>query len=333
MSSFPTIRMRRLRQNQVIRDLIAENSIQISKLIQPIFVVEKMKHSEPIESMPGINRMGYENVLRYCEQCLSSGINSVAVFPHIDIDKRDQMGTYALDENGAIPTILRKIKASFPQLTVMTDIALDPYTSHGQDGITDADGNILNDPTNEILVKQSLMYADCHADIFAPSDMMDGRIGRIRDAMEKNGYQNAIILAYSAKYSSAFYGPYRDAVGSSSTLSGNKKTYQMDWRNSTESIREVKLDVEEGADMVMVKPALAYLDIISKIKSNVDIPLIAYQVSGEYSMIKNSITLKTADSAIISETLNAIFRAGADGIISYFALEFAQSQDIKRQLR
>ena len=323
IGSFPKTRLRRLRKSRWMRDIISENNISPKDLILPIFVREGKNKIENIKSMPGIKRYSIDKIPSILKEVEKYKIPMVALFPYTPNNKKDKIGSEALNPNNLICKSLRLIKRKFPQLGIMCDVALDPYTSHGHDGII-INNEIDNDKTIKILIKQSLLQAKMGCDVIAPSDMMDGRVGAIRKALDKNNFSNVNIISYGVKYASNFYGPFRDAVGSKTKLKKNKKTYQMDYRNSDESLREIGLDIKEGADIIIVKPAIAYLDIIKKIKDNFKIPVIAYQVSGEYSLIKNGIEKKFLTDDAIMETLIAFKRAGACAIITYFALEIAK---------
>ena len=318
---FPGVRMRRMRRDAFSRRLMRETTLQVDDLIQPLFVIDGEQGREPVPSMPGIERLTIDLLLEEAGRLLELGIPAVAVFPVTPPDLRTADAREAYNPNGLAPRAVRALKAQFPELGVMTDIALDPFTSHGQDGLLDDRGHILNDDTVEVLVRQALCHAEAGTDIVAPSDMMDGRVGAIREALEAAGHPDTRIMAYSAKYASAFYGPFRDAVGSAATLGGaGKQTYQMDPANSDEALREVALDLEEGADMVMVKPGLPYLDIITRVRTTFGAPTFAYQVSGEYAMLMAAADagwLDERDCAL--EALTALKRAGADGILTYFA--------------
>lgn len=323
---FPYTRMRRLRQSDFSRALVKENRLHPSDLIYPVFVMEGTNQKVAIPSMPGIYRYSIDLLLEHLNEIVDGGVPAIALFPVIPKDKKSLGAEEAFNEGGLCNSSIRDIKKKFPSLGVIADVALDPYTSHGQDGIIDPDGYVLNDETNGVLVKQALSQANAGADIVAPSDMMDGRIGEIRKALEESKFPLTKILAYSAKYASSFYGPFRDAVGSSGNLGkSSKETYQMDPANSMESLQEVALDLAEGADMVMVKPGLPYLDIIYKVKEKFQIPTFAYQVSGEYSMIKAASGNGWVDEKkCVMESLLAFKRAGADGILSYFAKDAIQ---------
>jgi len=319
---FPNIRLRRVRNSPWIRRLISENNLSVNDLILPIFVRDGKNKIEPIKSMPGVNRYSVDKLNVIMKKAKKYKIPMVAIFPYTPKNKKDNFGTEALNENNLICKSLKFIKKRYSGIGVMCDVALDPYTSHGHDGIL-VNKKIDNDKTIKILVKQALLQAKMGCDVIAPSDMMDGRVGAIRKALDKRNFQNVSILSYAAKYASSFYGPFRDAVGSKINLKSDKKTYQMDYRNSNEAFREIGLDVKEGADMVMVKPGLPYLDIIKSIKDNFKIPVFAYQVSGEYSLIKKGIKDKLINDDAILESLIAFKRAGASAIVTYFALEIA----------
>jgi porphobilinogen synthase len=319
-------RPRRLRRTDWSRRLVQENQLSSSDFIYPVFLLEGKNRQEEVKSMPGVSRVSLDLLLPIAEDCVKLGIPVMALFPVISAELKTPDGKEAFNPNGLIPAAVKELKEHFPNLGIMTDIALDPYTSHGQDGIIDEDGYVINDITVDALVKQALTHANAGVDMVAPSDMMDGRIGAIRDALEAHGFIHTQIMAYSAKYASAFYGPFRDAVGSAGNLGkGNKKTYQMDPANSDEAIREVALDIEEGADMVMVKPGLPYLDIVRRVKDELGYPTFAYQVSGEYAMIKAATINGWIDGdAVMMESLLAFKRAGADGILTYFARDAAR---------
>ena len=320
LRKFPQTRLRRLRRTSAIRSVVAETNLIAADLIWPLFVIDGRNETQSIKTMPGIERYSIDNILIQCEIAKKLGIHMVALFPNIEDDKKDIYGIEAHNENNLICRCVKQIKKHFPELIIICDVALDPYTSHGHDGIMD-NGVILNDKTNDILVKQAITLAAAGCDIIAPSDMMDGRIGKIRNALEKNDFSDIIILSYAAKYASAFYGPFRDAVGSGKLLGDKgKATYQMDPRNKSEAFSEVALDIDEGADIVMVKPAMPYLDIIKQISDNFDIPCFAYQVSGEYSMLIAAIQNGwLCEKDIISESILGIKRAGASAILTYFA--------------
>jgi porphobilinogen synthase len=319
-------RPRRLRRTDWSRRLVQENTLSSNDFIYPVFLLEGKGREEEVKSMPGVSRVTLDLLLPIAQECVQLGIPVMALFPVINNELKSADGEEAFNPNGLIPLAVKELKKQFPNLGIMTDIALDPYTSHGQDGIIDDEGYVINDVTVDALVKQALIHAQAGVDIVAPSDMMDGRIAAIRDALEAHGFIHTQIMAYSAKYASAFYGPFRDAVGSASNLGkGNKKTYQMDPANSDEAIREVSLDIEEGADMVMVKPGMPYLDIVKRVKDELGHPTFAYQVSGEYAMIKAaSINGWIDGDAVMMESLLAFKRAGADGILTYFARDAAR---------
>ncbi|MBS3824291.1 MAG: porphobilinogen synthase [Wenzhouxiangellaceae bacterium] len=322
---FPTTRMRRARRADFSRRLMRETTVTPSDLIYPVFVLERAGATEDVPSMPGIQRQGIDALLRTCETAMELGIPLIALFPVISSEFKSEGAEAAWDAAGLVPEAVRAIKQRFPELGVMTDVALDPYTSHGQDGLLDESGYVLNDETVAALVRQASSHAAAGADIIAPSDMMDGRIGAIRDALEAEGYFNTLILSYAAKYASAFYGPFRDAVGSAANLgSGGKDTYQMDPGNRDEALREVELDLDEGADWVMVKPALPYLDIVADVKAEFGVPTFAYNVSGEYAMLKAAAANGWLEERkCVLEALLSMRRAGADGILTYHALDAA----------
>jgi porphobilinogen synthase len=324
-SQFPYRRLRRLRRHDFSRRLVAENQLSSADLIYPMFVLPGQQQRQQVASMPGVERLSIDLLVEECRQVYALGIPLVALFPVTPAADKSLTADAAWDDNGLAQQAVRAIKTALPELGVMTDIALDPFTSHGQDGIIDAHGYVQNDITIEALVKQALSHARAGADIVAPSDMMDGRIGAIREALEENGFVNVQIMAYSAKYASAFYGPFRDAVGSAGNLKGgNKKTYQMDPANSDEALHEVALDIDEGADMVMVKPGMPYLDIVRRVKDTFKVPTFAYQVSGEYAMMQAAIANGWLTDEVILESLLGFKRAGADGILTYFAKVAAQ---------
>ena len=325
-ASFPAARPRRLRRDDFTRNLVREHAVTAHDLIYPVFVVEGKQHRHAIASMPGVERLSLDLLLPVAEECVKLGIPMMALFPVIDATLKTPDGSEALNPDGLIPRVVSELKKRFPGLGIMTDVALDPYTSHGQDGLLDDVNYILNDETVAILVKQALTQAHAGVDIVAPSDMMDGRIGQIRTALEANGLIHTRIMAYSAKFASAFYGPFRDAVGSAANLGkANKKVYQMDPGNSDEALREVAIDIAEGADMVMVKPGMPYLDIVRRVKDEFHVPTFAYQVSGEYAMLKAAALNGWLDhDAVMLESLLAFKRAGADGVLTYFALEAAR---------
>jgi porphobilinogen synthase len=323
---FPAGRPRRLRRDDFTRNLVREHALTSHDLIYPVFVQEGQGKRDAVASMPGVERFSLDTLLPVAEECVALGIPVIALFPVIDGALKTPAGDEAFNPQGLIPRVVAALKARFPELGVMTDVALDPYTSHGQDGLLDDSGYILNDPTVEVLVKQALTQAEAGVDIVAPSDMMDGRIGAVRDALESNGDIHTRIMAYSAKYASAFYGPFRDAVGSAGNLGkSNKKVYQMDPGNSDEALREVAIDIAEGADMVMVKPGMPYLDIVRRVKDEFRVPTFAYQVSGEYAMLKAAAQNGWLDhDAVMLESLLAFKRAGADGVLTYFARDVAR---------
>ena len=325
-SSFPHHRPRRLRKDDFSRRLVREHHLHADDLIYPVFVLDQNEGTEAVSSMPGVERLGRSALYAAAERCLTLGVPVLALFPVIDVALKTPDGREATNPEGLVPRTVRELKCRFPDLGIMTDVALDPYTSHGQDGLLDETGYILNDETVEVLTRQALTQAEAGVDIVAPSDMMDGRIGAIRQALESQHLIYTRIMAYSAKYASAFYGPFRDAVGSAANLGkSNKKVYQMDPANSDEALREVALDIEEGADMVMVKPGMPYLDIVRRVKDTFKVPTFAYQVSGEYAMLKAAAQNGWLDhDATMMESLLAFKRAGADGVLTYFALEAAE---------
>ncbi|MGL4268984.1 MAG: porphobilinogen synthase [Plesiomonas sp.] len=324
--SFPGRRLRRVRCQDFSRRLVAEHRLSVDDLIYPVFVLEGENRREAVSSMPGIERLSLDLLLEEAAELVALGIPAIALFPVVGQDKKSLLAEEAYNPHGLVQQTVRALKARHPQLGIITDVALDPYTVHGQDGIIDEQGYVLNDITTEVLVKQALAQAEAGVDVIAPSDMMDGRIGAIREALEANGFVNTQIMAYSAKYASCYYGPFRDAVGSSGNLKGgNKKTYQMDPANSNEALQEVAQDLQEGADMVMVKPGMPYLDVVHRVKEEFGVPTFAYQVSGEYAMHMAAIQngwLKERDA--IMESLLCFKRAGADGILTYFAKRAAQ---------
>lgn len=323
---YPTGRPRRLRVDRATRNLVRETRLHPHDFIYPVFILDGKQRSEAVPSMPHVARMSVDVLLPIAEQCLKLGVPYLALFPVIDAAQKDATGSEAANPKGLIPQAIHALKQRFPELGLMTDVALDPYTSHGQDGISDANGYLLNEATIEQLQQQALCHAQAGVDIIAPSDMMDGRIGAIRNTLDANGYINTRIMAYSAKYASSFYGPFRDAVGSSANLGkGDKKTYQMDPANTQEALREVALDISEGADMVMVKPGMPYLDVLWRVKQAFQVPTFAYQVSGEYAILKAAAQNGWIEhDATMIEALLAFKRAGADGILTYSALEAAQ---------
>ena len=326
---FPTSRLRRLRANSTLIDLVSESSLSSNDLIQPLFIKENLKGHESIDSMPEILRYSKESVLEEIEDLLENNINTIALFPVIDSSKKDGLGKEALNQSNLICESIQKIKSKFPEMIIIADVALDPYTDHGHDGVL-KDNYVDNDLTLDVLKSQSLILAESGADILAPSDMMDGRIGIIREALERADYKNTILLSYAAKYNSKFYGPFRDAVSSASNLgTSSKSSYQMSPTNKDEAIHEVAIDINEGADIVMVKPGMPYLDIISLIKNTFKVPTFAYQVSGEYSMLKLAINKGWLHSDVMLESLVSFKRAGADAILTYAAKEISREINIK----
>ncbi len=325
-NNFPLVRLRRMRKDVFSRALMRENTITAADLIYPVFILEGTNQREKVASMPGVERISVDILLTVAEECVALGIPVIALFPVISPSLKTPDGIEATNPDGLVPRAIRELKSRFPELGVLTDIALDPYTSHGQDGLIDASGYVLNDATCAMLVRQALTHAKAGADIVAPSDMMDGRIGAIRAALEAHDYIHTRIMAYSAKYASAFYGPFRDAVGSSGNLGkGDKATYQMDPANSDEALREVALDLAEGADMVMVKPGMPYLDVVRRVKDEFKVPTFAYQVSGEYAMIKAAAQNGWLDhNKTMMEAMMSFKRAGADGVLTYFARDIAR---------
>jgi porphobilinogen synthase len=325
-TQFPQTRLRRLRRDDFTRRLVRENALSVNDLIYPVFVLDGEKKREAVASMPGVERLSLDLLLPVAEQCVKLGIPVMALFPVIDSSLKTPDGREATNAKGLVPRVVKSLKQHFPNLGVMTDVALDPFTSHGQDGLLDDTGYIMNDPTVEVLVQQALTQADAGVDIVAPSDMMDGRIGAIRQALEAHGHIHTRIMAYSAKYASSFYGPFRDAVGSAANLGkSDKKVYQMDAGNSDEALREVAMDIAEGADMVMVKPGMPYLDIVRRVKDEFSMPTFVYQVSGEYAMLKAAAQNGWLDhDGVMMESLLAFKRAGADGILTYFAIQAAE---------
>lgn len=318
--------MRRMRKDAFSRALMREHHLTPSDLIYPVFLLDGENQCEKVASMPGVERHSLDLLLAVAEECVALGIPVLALFPVINPSLKSADGREALNDKGLVPRAVRELKRLFPELGLMTDIALDPYTSHGQDGVIDEDGYVLNDETTAILVRQALVHAEAGVDIVAPSDMMDGRIGAIRTGLEAHHHIHTRIMAYSAKYASAFYGPFRDAVGSSANLGkGNKNTYQMDPANSDEALREVALDISEGADMVMVKPGMPYLDVVRRVKDEFKMPTFAYQVSGEYAMLKAAAKNGWLDhDKAMMEAMLAFKRAGADGVLTYFARDIAR---------
>lgn len=326
LEQFPNTRMRRLRKQDFTRKLVAENQLCVSDLIYPMFVIEGQNQKELVTSMPGVERLSIDLLVKEAEELALLGIPAIALFPVTPADAKSLCASEAFNPEGLAQRAVRALKAAVPNLAIITDVALDPFTSHGQDGLIDESGYVLNDETIDVLVKQALSHAEAGADIVAPSDMMDGRVAALRTALETNDYTNTCIMAYSAKYASSYYGPFRDAVGSAGNIKGgNKKSYQMDPANSDEAMREIALDLQEGADMVMVKPGMPYLDIVRRCKDEFKVPTFAYQVSGEYAMHKAAFAngwLK--EDEVILESLLAFKRAGADGILTYFAKQAAK---------
>ncbi|EHN71432.1 porphobilinogen synthase [Aliivibrio fischeri] len=326
LGAFPNRRMRRMRKHEFSRRLMAENQLTVNDLIYPMFVLMGKDRRESVESMPGVERLSIDLLLEEAQRLYDLGIPAIALFPVVSQDVKSPCAAEAYNPEGLVQRTVKALKEHVPELGVITDVALDPFTTHGQDGIIDEDGYVMNDVTTEVLIKQALSHAEAGADVVAPSDMMDGRIGEIRKALEKAGHVHTQIMAYSAKYASCYYGPFRDAVGSSSNLKGgNKKNYQMDPANSDEAIHEVAMDINEGADMVMVKPGMPYLDIVRRVKTELQVPTFAYQVSGEYAMHKAAIMngwLSERDT--VMESLLCFKRAGADGILTYFAKDVAE---------
>ena len=330
-NQFLAIRPRRMRKDEFSRRLMRENVLTTNDLIYPVFVLDGENRTEDVKSMPGVQRQSIDVLLKTAGECVKLGIPAIALFPVVDQKFKSLDAAEAFNDEGLVPRTIKALKKAYPDLGIITDVALDPYTTHGQDGLIDSTGYVMNDETVAVLVKQALCHAKAGADIVAPSDMMDGRIGAIRDALEETGFIHTKILAYSAKYASAFYGPFRDAVGSAVNLKsgnlakGDKVNYQMDPANSDEAIKEVALDIEEGADMVMVKPGLPYLDIVRRVKDEFGVPTFAYQVSGEYAMLKAAAQNGWLDEkACVLESLLAFKRAGADGVLTYFAMDVAR---------
>ena len=316
---FPNLRLRRSRKNEWSRRLVEENNLTVNDFVLPIFLIDGKNKKQSINSMPGVYRYSLDKLNFVVDKAIKKGLPMIALFPYTDKKKKNEFGTEALNEENLVCKALQLIKNKYKnEIGIMCDVALDPYTSHGHDGLMNND-YVLNDETIEILINQSLLQAQMGCDVLAPSDMMDGRIGQIRKSLDRNGYQMTQILSYAVKYASSFYGPFRDAVGSKGLLKGNKKNYQMDYKNSNEALREVALDIKEGADMVMVKPGLPYIDIIKLVKENFKIPVMAYQVSGEYSLLSNGIQKGLVDNNVVLESLIAFKRAGANAIVSYYA--------------
>lgn len=326
LQQFLAMRPRRMRRDDFSRRLMREHRLSVDDLIYPVFVLSGEKRVEDVASMPGVQRQSIDVLLKTAQQCVQLGIPAIALFPVVDAEFKSLDAQEAFNPVGLVPTAVRALKQAYPDLGVITDIALDPYTTHGQDGLIDDQGYVLNDETVAVLVRQALCHAEAGVDIVAPSDMMDGRIGAIRDALEESGFIHTRILAYSAKYASSFYGPFRDAVGSAANLGGgNKYTYQMDPANSDEALREVALDIEEGADMVMVKPGMPYLDIVRRVKQEFGLPTFAYHVSGEYAMLKAAAQNGWLnEQACVMEAMLSFKRAGADAILTYYAMDIAR---------
>ena len=317
--TYPNLRLRRNRKNDWSRRLVQENFLSVNDLIQPIFITEGKKIKQPIKNMPGVYRYSIDNLAVVLNKAVKYKIPMVALFPHTNNKLKDEIGTEALNENNLVCRAIKYIKKKYKnKIGIMCDVALDPYTNHGHDGLIKKK-EVLNDETIDVLIQQAVLQARMGCDVIAPSDMMDGRILKIRNALDKNGFKNVQIISYAAKYASSFYGPFRDAVGSKSMLKGDKKTYQMDYKNSDEALREITLDIKEGADMVMIKPGMPYLDIIKNVKDKFKIPVLAYQVSGEYSLIMNGVKNNVISENAIIESLVSFKRAGANAIITYFA--------------
>jgi porphobilinogen synthase len=318
--------MRRMRRDPFSRALMRENTVTASDLIYPVFILDGVNQRQQVASMPGVERVSVDLLMKVAEECVALGIPVLALFPVIDASLKTYDGIEATNPNGLVPRAVRELKRNFPELGILTDVALDPFTTHGQDGLPDENGYIVNDKTIEMLTRQALAQAEAGVDVVAPSDMMDGRIGVIRGALEQQGFIHTRIMAYSAKYASSFYGPFRDAVGSAANLGkADKKTYQMDPANSDEALREVALDLAEGADMVMVKPGMPYLDVVRRVKDEFKVPTFAYQVSGEYAMMQAAFQNGWLDrDKVTMESMMAFKRAGADGVLTYFALEVAR---------
>jgi porphobilinogen synthase len=325
-AQYPAARMRRMRRDPFSRALMRENTVTASDLIYPVFILDGVNQRQQVASMPGVERVSVDLLMKVAEECVALGIPVLALFPVIDASLKTYDGIEATNPNGLVPRAVRELKRNFPELGILTDVALDPFTTHGQDGLPDENGYIVNEKTIELLTRQALAQAEAGVDVVAPSDMMDGRIGVIRGALEEQGFIHTRIMAYSAKYASSFYGPFRDAVGSSANLGkADKKTYQMDPANSDEALREVALDLAEGADMVMVKPGMPYLDVVRRVKDEFKVPTFAYQVSGEYAMLKAAAQNGWLDhDKVMMESMMAFKRAGADGVLTYFALDVAR---------
>jgi porphobilinogen synthase len=325
-SQYPAVRMRRMRRDPFSRALMRENTVTASDLIYPVFILDGQNQRQQVASMPGVERLSVDLLMKVAEECVTLGIPVMALFPVVDPSLKTYDGVEATNPEGLVPRAVRELKRQFPQLGVMTDVALDPYTTHGQDGLPDENGYIVNEKTIEMLTRQAMAQAEAGVDIIAPSDMMDGRIGAIRMALEEREFIHARIMAYSAKYASGYYGPFREALGSAANLGkADKNTYQMDPANSDEALREVALDIAEGADMVMVKPGMPYLDVVRRVKDEFKVPTFAYQVSGEYAMLQAAFQNGWLDpDKVIMETMMAFKRAGADGVLTYFALDVAR---------
>jgi porphobilinogen synthase len=325
-AQYPAARMRRMRRDPFSRALMRENTVTASDLIYPVFILDGVNQRQQVASMPGVERVSVDLLMKVAEECVALGIPVLALFPVIDASLKTYDGIEATNPNGLVPRAVRELKRNFPDLGILTDVALDPFTTHGQDGLPDENGYIVNEKTIEMLTRQALAQAEAGVDVVAPSDMMDGRIGVIRGALEEQGFIHTRIMAYSAKYASGFYGPFRDAVGSAANLGkADKKTYQMDPANSDEALREVALDLAEGADMVMVKPGMPYLDVVRRVKDEFKVPTFAYQVSGEYAMLKAAAQNGWLDhDKVMMESMMAFKRAGADGVLTYFALDVAR---------
>jgi porphobilinogen synthase len=325
-SQYPAVRMRRMRRDPFSRALMRENTVTASDLIYPVFIIDGQNQRQQVASMPGVERVSVDLLMKVAEECVSLGIPVLALFPMVDASLKTYDGIEATNPEGLVPRAVRELKRNFPQLGIMTDVALDPYTTHGQDGLPDENGYIVNEKTIAMLTRQAMAQAEAGVDIIAPSDMMDGRIGAIRMALEEKEFIHTRIMAYSAKYASGYYGPFRDAVGSAANLGkADKNTYQMDPANSDEALREVALDIAEGADMVMVKPGMPYLDVVRRVKDEFKVPTFAYQVSGEYAMLQAAFQNGWLDpDKIVLETMMSFKRAGADGVLTYFALDVAR---------
>ncbi|MFC5549758.1 porphobilinogen synthase [Massilia aerilata] len=325
-SQYPAVRMRRMRRDPFSRALMRENTVTSSDLIYPVFILDGQNQRQQVASMPGVERVSVDLLMKVAEECVSLGIPVMALFPVVDQSLKTYDGVEATNPDGLVPRAVKELKRQFPQLGIMTDVALDPYTTHGQDGLPDENGYIVNEKTIAMLTRQALAQAEAGVDIIAPSDMMDGRIGAIRMALEEKEFIHARIMAYSAKYASGYYGPFREAVGSSANLGkADKNTYQMDPANSDEALREVALDIAEGADMVMVKPGMPYLDVVRRVKDEFKVPTFAYQVSGEYAMLQAAFQNGWLDpDKVLLETMMSFKRAGADGVLTYFALDVAR---------